>query len=161
MGKVLKKSLFNWVKNSKVFYLKDLFAYAVAALLIGVLAVFFLILPSTNNTRGFKVELGGNSVFTYSFSTNNYEVFDEFINLVTVEELDGGISFTIKTSDGFNKIYISKTEKTAAVIDSDCSVSKDCVHSPKIKDSGAIVCAPHKLKLFPLSDSGMGEPITG
>ena len=157
----MKKSLFNWVKNSKVFYLKDLFAYAVAVLLIAVLAVIFLILPNTNNTSVFKVELDGKAVLTYSFSTGDYEVFNDFVNFVTIEEVDDGITFTVKNSEGFNKIYISKTEKTAEIVDSDCSVKKDCVHSPKIKDSGAIVCAPHKLKLFPLSDNGMSEPITG
>ena len=157
----MKKSLFNRVKGSKVFYLKDLFAYAMAVLIVAVLAVVFLVLPDANNANGFKVELDGKAVLTYSFSTGDYEVFNDFVNVVTVEEVDDGITFTVKTSEGFNKIYISKTEKTAAVIDSDCSVSKDCVYSPKIKDSGAIVCAPHKLKLFPLSDNGMGEPITG
>ena len=161
MGEVLKKSLFNWVKNSKPFYLKDLFAYAIAVFLIAILAVFFLVLLGANNSNGFKVELDGKPVLTYSFLTSDYEVFDEFINLVTVENADDGITFMIKSNDGFNKIYISKTEKTAEVVDSDCSTSKDCVHSPKIKDSGAIVCAPHKLKLSPLSKSGMGEPVAG
>ena len=88
----------------------------------------------------------------------------DFSDFVLLTETDDGYTLTIYTSNdktGFNVIFINTKESSVKIIESTCSVSKDCVYSPAISNSGAIYCAPHGIKIIPNGTSGNIPPIVG
>ena len=61
----------------------------------------------------------------------------------------------------FNKIKVDKKQRTAKVIDANCSTSKDCTFTPALKGNSAIVCVPHKLKIVAIGKTEATPPVTG
>lgn len=161
---ILNKLIFDKVRNSKSFNTIDIVLYGITFIIIAVLFILFVILPRNNSSLGFKVEIDNQRVLTYEFENNRYIINESFADNVIVQEKDDEILFSIYTNkslDKFNVVWINTAHNKARIIESNCSSSKDCVHSPEIEKSGAVVCAPHKLTLSPLVGGSADQPITG
>jgi hypothetical protein len=150
------------VKKSKPFVVGDLFVYLAVVLIVTVLFAVFIILPNKENSLGFTVTVDGEQYFTYSPASDSLEIASGKEDFIRVEKNDGMTLITVYSDgDSFNTIAFDREELTAKVTESNCSHSKDCTFSPKIKDSGAIYCAPHNLKITPKNSGGFTPPVTG
>ncbi len=158
---VLNNQILRKVKNSKLFEKNDVFIYAVSLVILVVLFAVFVIFPTTKNSDGFTVFVDGKTAIVFNSNTKTYSIASEFNNAINIEETEQGILFTVKTSDnGYNDVFIDYVSGKASVVDSNCSVRKDCVHTASIKNSGVIVCAPHKLKVAPTNFNN-DNPVVG
>lgn len=160
----MKNSTLDKVKNAKPFEFNDVFVYAVVVILIAVLFCVFVIFPKAQFKRGVSVSKHGETVFTFTIESRNFNVNEKFSNLVEITEGDGGFTIVVYTDgekSGFNKIFISTADNSTKVTESSCSSSKDCTFCPAITDHGAIYCHPHGLKISVLGDSGFIPPTVG
>ena len=149
--KVLKKDVVSFTKHP--FKKADLLVYSIVALFICGLFLVFFLLPK-EQAKGFCVSVDDKTAFTYLYSDNSYEVGQGFSDRITVENNAGDVTVTVfidESKTEYNVIYFNKTKRTVKVIDSNCSIRKDCVYSQEISDSGAIICVPHKLRVLPLN----------
>ena len=160
---MLKKSIYTKAKNLKPFEIFDILIYGITAILVAVLFLFFVVLPKNGHIDGFKITLHGQELLRYETATDKFTVLNQVDGYtVDISKSENCQIITITDTDGgYNKILLDTENKSAKVIESNCSSSKDCVYSPAITKSGAIVCAPHGLKITPISSSGFTEPITG
>lgn len=163
---ILKRKNFAQIKSEKPFRSGDVLIYSALLLIISVLFAVFIIFPSVNasDSTGFEIEINGKTVCTFTYADKKLTVNDGFVSLVEYEEAENGLKITVFTSsekEDFNELFADFSKKTVKVTDSNCSVSKDCVFSPAISNSGAIYCAPHGLKIVPLGNNGFTPPITG
>ena len=159
----MKINVLERIKESKPFHFGDLFVYILSAIFLFILFAVFVIFPPTTQSDGIKITKDGKEVFTYYFSSHDYQIVNEFSDLIVVNESDEGLYVKIFFDDlkrSFNVVYIDFSSSTARVTESNCSSSKDCVHSSPVKDSGVIVCAPHKLKIAPLVEK-IDQPTVG
>ena len=126
--------------------------------------MFFPARTSENN-YGFKLVRGGKDIFCFNYNTHTYTLSAGYDNLITVEEFSEGFFyvkvFTDTTKNSFNTIEVDSNSRQVSVTDSNCSNSKDCVHTSAIKDGyGIIICVPHDLKILPVGD-GYRPIVTG
>lgn len=156
----MKKSQREKLINAKPFTAWDIPVYAFTVITVFLLLLFFVILPSPSNNDGFSVFVNGEKIIDYSYSDR--EII--FLN----QDFEGKVEFneslntiTISQGHAFNVIEINNSSKSVEVIDANCSISKDCVWSPALKNGSAIVCAPHKLKITALGESLSYPPVTG
>ncbi len=152
------------LKKPKTFLKGDLFVYPVLLVLVIILFFAFAFPKDQNSFEGFKCEVDGQVVFTYLFNSNDVDIENSKKELVSLQKFDFGYLITVKSNLGeerYNVIKIDSENKTACVFESTCSNSKDCTHIPAIESSGAVYCAPHKLKLSPLGNGNFRDPITG
>jgi hypothetical protein len=151
------------IKNS-LFRKADIIIYVALTIVVSLLLVFFVFLPMNKHTSGFIVSVEGKTCLTYRFQGDILSIEGEFTSKVDVKEVDGGYQITVYHSQdksSYNQIYIDVNNKTAKVTESSCSVSKDCVHTPSISNSGVIYCAPHALKILPIESDGFIPPSVG
>ena len=159
---MLKKSVHAKTKDLKPFEFGDIIVYGFTLLLVAVLFLFLVIFPKTKTASGFKVTVNGNEVFTYYTASDKYVIKELSGYTIDVENTDGNYLLTVSSNDGhYNKILFDKSNNSAKLVESNCSLSKDCTFSPAITDNGAIICAPHALKIVPILSDGSTEPITG
>ena len=137
----------------KPFRPMDLIVYAVVLVLVLFLFFYFVIIPKTDNIKGFMVKLDGQKILTFEFDKGITETQDFSGKLEIVNTKDQTL-ITIYTNlelTEFNVIAVSLIDKTVEVLESNCSVRKDCVHSPKINQNGGMIaCMPHGLKILSL-----------
>lgn len=157
----MKEKIFDRIRKSKPFEIKDIFIYGMALLIVIGLFLSLLGFNKTNDISGYKITVKNEIAVTLSF-TDGVMVDPAFNELVLVKQ--GGNVFTItvytKDKSGFNEIIFNLAEKSVFVSKSNCSESKDCTHFPKLTNSGSIYCAPHQLKISPLND-GYKNPVAG
>lgn len=159
---MVKKSEYTCVKNLKSFCFYDIIVYAITLLSIFFLFLFFVILPKENSVEGFLVTVDGQRVVHYDLNTKiiTTDVVDGV--LVDIDTVENGYIITVSfESEHYNKIFFNISDNSAKVIESNCSSSKDCTFSPAITSNGTIYCAPHRLKVLPITADGFSEPITG
>jgi len=160
LGRVsLKKEAVQFIKSNKPFRLYDVIVYACVLIILLALFLAFL-LPSGSSSNGFEVLLNGESVLTYKYSSDELTILEKYANSVKIND-DGSVTvYTSADKSAFNTLNIDKEGKTVKVIDANCSIKKDCVHTPALKgDNGAIICLPHGLKIISLS--GYVPPTVG
>ena len=135
----------------KPFRPLDVFVYL--ALLIFIVALFLcLVLFNTQKSLGFTVKLGDNVVLTYKYESSSLVIADDFSDFVSFDEENSLITiYTSMDKKEFNVISFDDDDFSVKVIESNCSNTKECVNSPKILGSGMIFCAPHDLRVIPLS----------
>lgn len=154
----------NYQSERRLFYLKDVFIYLISALIIAGLFLGFIVLPnSSRDFNGFNILVDNQIVFSY-LSNGDINIDSDFTQNIQYSVNGDLIKITIhstKHQGGFNVVEINKKEKTAKVIESNCSNSKDCVFSPSISSSGAIYCAPHALKITAIGGSEFVPPTVG
>ena len=145
---------------NKPFTAWDIPVYALTVIAVFVLLLFFVILPSPTKNEGFSVFVNGEKIIDFDYSKNQIVYqntgfdgrveFDQNTNTITVYQ-----------GQSFNVIEINNQDKTVKVKDANCSVAKDCAHTPSLKNDSAIVCAPHKLKITALGESLSYPPVSG
>lgn len=157
----MKEKIFDRIRKSKPFEIKDIFIYGMALLIVIGLFLSLLGFNKTNDISGYKITVKNEIAVTLSF-TDGVVVDKEFSDLVSVEKDRDVFVITVYTFDklGFNEIVFNLKEKSVFVSKSNCSESKDCTHFPKLTNSGSIYCAPHQLKISPLND-GYKNPVAG
>lgn len=157
----MKEKIVEKIRNRKPFEKADVIIYSVCLLLI---VSLFILVPLSKNSQentGFKISVDGKIAVILEFD-KEIVVESDYSDLVSIEKKQDLYQVKILTKDknGYNLIEFDLKEKTAKVIESNCSSSKDCVHFPKIKTSGTIYCAPHKLKISPLKEE-FKSPVVG
>lgn len=156
------KTCLEKISSSKLFYTRDLFAYAFVALFVAFLIIVFVVLPSNKQANGFCVKKDGQVVFY--FTNNTVKIQNDYDDLIETVGIQNGVEVTIYTDSNktnFNVILFDLSNKTAKVTKSTCSHSKDCCYSPAISNSGIIYCAPHGLSIEPIASGGFTPPVTG
>ena len=159
----MKRKDLNSIKLSKPFMKGDLMIYSLLLLLVVALFFAFVIFPKNTVAKGFLVYKNDNTVLSYSFDTNTLIVSEDFKHLVEKSDTKNGFTLTVYTDKnhvGFNMLMVDTQSKSVKVIDSTCSLSKDCVSFPALTDKGLIYCSPHGLKISPLNFTP-SDPSTG
>lgn len=151
------------IRELKAYEKNDIFIYVFLLILIISLFLFFVILPDTKKAEGFAVYYDGEKVFALSYSApEDYSITEGFENYFEVSLSENRITFRFPPDKSeYNIITFDSEKKSVKVTESNCSVSPDCVYSPEIRNGGAIICAPHRLKIAPLQDDGYYPPVTG
>ena len=152
-GKIIKK-------NKKLFRWEDVFVYTFTLLIIFSLFLAFVILPSTQKSKGFKIMVDGKEVATYLYD-GELSIKDNHYNDLIVANGNYLTIYLDQSKTHFNKIEIDKKQCTARVVDANCSTSKDCTYTPSLKGNSAIVCVPHKLKIVAMGKTEATPPVTG
>lgn len=147
-------------KNKKPFERGDVFLYSLVFALIIILLCLFVIFPKQKNSAGFKVYKGESLVLTYTYG-NNLKVSFNWQDSVHYDENSSTITIFFENGKEFNKLIINESKKSVKMLESTCSDSKDCVHSPAISSGGMIYCAPHDLKILPLQKTSNTPPSVG
>ncbi len=163
MGAVLKERVFDKVKNSKPFMKRDIIIYIASFFLIASLFFAFVIFPNKTSSGGFVVSVDGNTFFTFDLNTKTEKIEENYSHLIEKTTEEYSVIFKVYTDEekqGYNTILIDLENLCASVTESNCSIKKDCVHSPAVKDNGSIVCAPHKLRVAPIN-SNFDNPTVG
>ncbi len=149
------------VRGGKFFRLADLLVYGAAVLLIAALFLAAALIGG-GQAEGFRVEVNGETVYTYRFGAGG-EVSSEWAERVTEREEEGLLLVTVQVSEGeWNEIVIDDGAKSAAMRDANCSRRKDCcAMQPVGEGGGVIVCIPHGLRILPLSEEDFSRPSVG
>lgn len=144
------------LKNNKtgIFKLPDLIIYGIVVLLVASLFLIPLLSKNDGDFNGFDVYKNGNLIFSLSFDDKyDYSIDENSKDLVEVSYADDKVIvkiFTDNDKTDYNLISCDLQEKSVCVVDSTCSVRKDCVSfKPITGNSGVIVCQPHGLKILP------------
>ena len=166
MEKILnvKKDVVSAVKTAKPFKKGDLIIYSSIVLLVLILFSVFVFFPKETRANGFKVYCNNDVVFTHEYGTDFFDVKADWSNNVSITKDEHGFQITVlihQDSHAKNVIYCDEENLTVKMIDSNCSVSKDCTFMPAISCDGAIYCLPHGLKISPLGSAESVPPITG
>lgn len=146
-------------KNRKPFERGDIFLYSSVLILIIILLCVFVIFPKQEDSAGFKVYKGESLVLTYTYE-KELTISPTWQNKVTYNQNDCTITIFLDGGE-FNRLIINESNNSVKMIESTCSESKDCVHSPAISYSGIIYCAPHDLKVLPLNKTTNAPPSVG
>ena len=158
---------FQRVKQTKLFYKKDLIVYFSLVILIVCLFAFFVFPTiSKKDNVGFIITRNGHTVLTFDTKSSDlFSISAVFENQVEIESLESEIYkvkiYSSAQKNGYNILVFDANKISVKVIESTCSDSKDCTFCPELKNSGSIYCAPHALKITPLSGGGFVPPITG
>ena len=155
------------VKKDKLFRLWDILIYGIIIAVIVVLFVVFVFTSSGGTATGIEVYYDNVLAFSYSFETDEYEIYLED-NISVEEDSDDVLIVIFCTDDGslqelvnYNLIEIDKTACTASVTEADCSNSKECVNSPAIPNSFnlPITCVIHRLVVTSTDYTDDGETL--
>ncbi len=146
----MKNKSLNEIKNLRAFEKHDVLIYAVLALFVAVLFVFFVFAPQKTNSNGFSVTKNNHHVLSFNYDDHSLVIDSAFLELVEKTEQGNRLIVTIyhdEQKKNFNTLEIDKTNRTVDVVEANCSNSKECVHMAKISGSGVIFCAPHALSI--------------
>lgn len=151
----------NDVYNRKLFRLRDIVVYLSIAIVIAILFVVFVILPKKQEPQGFAVYVDGEKILECYYDSEKIIPYSSEKAFAKINE-DNTIYIYFGTDEKqYNLISYDKTNKNVKVKDANCSNKKDCVKEVAISNSGAIYCAPHKLKITPIGSSEKTTPTTG
>lgn len=162
MGILVKNRKYTNVKGTKPFKLWDVFLYGFIILIVFSLFLFFIILNPKTQAETFSIYHQTKLVATFGFD-GQVKVNQDYIDNVTTTSNDDYIFIKVinkQNLNHYNVIKVDKRNKCVSISDSNCSTGRDCTHSPAIQGNGAIVCAPHSLKVI----SGSGDirpPVSG
>lgn len=140
------------IKEGKFFRIWDIVAYGVIVAVTVALFLGIFLSRDKSPTDGIKISYNGVQVFTYDYSSNEYEIVAaENIEIVSDDSRTLTFVFYTRGKRGYNKIVIDKIEKSVKVVDADCSTHKDCVYTPALADNSSIIsCPPHSMLIEPL-----------
>lgn len=150
------------LKKSKAFTKWDLIVYTAVVLIVVLLFGIFVFGKNSAALNGIEIVYDNQTIFTYTFEEDNYEINREYIEKVSVENDQDKLTVTVYSDadkSHYNIVVIEKSG-SAYMQNADCSYHKDCVGmSPIVDNRGIIVCLPHKLTVLPLNYSP--NPTTG
>lgn len=146
-------------KLRNIFVKQDIAVYAI--LLVSIISLFLAVFIFSNDktAEGFTASVNGKTVLTYYYNGKTV-IYDDTAVAIEIYENKIYVYFDKEKTD-FNELTVDLKNKTVKVTDSTCSDTKDCTSVPAISNSGAIYCAPHKLKISVLNEKENLPPITG
>lgn len=148
----MKTTVENGKKTLPPFAKGDVIVYILIATLIASLFVFCATFFRPKN-EGVEIYANGEKVFSCRFDDDDFTVYEsERFPVITTRRGDVLLLtvYADSSKTSHNDVEINFKEKTAKVVDADCSPSKDCVRTPEIRNGkGAIICVPHKIKVLP------------
>ena len=149
------------VREGKLFRIADLFVYGAVLLLVAAL-FFFFTFRGQEAAAGFRVEAGGECVYTYTFGEGGKtaEGWAEKIS----ERREGELLIVrIELSEGaWNELAVDDAAGTVRMRDANCSRRKDCTAMQPVGAGGSvIVCIPHVLRVLSLSGEDLSKPSVG
>lgn len=149
------------VREGKLFRVADLLIYGLVLLLVAVLFLF-IAFRDPAAAAGFRVEVGGEPVYTYTFGRGG-EISAGWEDRVLERSEGELIIVTVQTSEGaWNELAVNDAAGTVSVRDANCSRRKDCTAMQPIGDGGSvIVCIPHALRVVPLAGEDLSNPSVG
>lgn len=160
----MSKKIINEVRESKPFKRGDIIVYISLILVVFFLFLFFTIIPYSSDTdSGFKIYVNGIETARFYYSSLRLEIVDKE-SVCTFELNEKKTVLTVyfdNEKTQYNVLSIDPENQSVKVSNANCSVSKDCTFSPPVKNNGAIVCVPHKLKITPLYSNEIAPPVTG
>lgn len=152
------------VKKRGLFASWDLLVYAVLFVLIVLLFLVFVFGGTREQAAGIRVSVEGVEVYTYTYGQGG-AVAVGWEKRVDEHEENGLLRVTVYTDEqlhGYNVIEIDEENKSARVIDANCSYHKDCTLMAAVtSESGVIVCVPHGLKILALGGENLTHPTIG
>lgn len=141
------------VKNSKWFRIWDLIVYGAVIVVIVALFLAFHFTKDTSKADGVRILYKNETVFEYYYSADDYKIVkEENVSIESESAQKLTLTFYTDGKKGYNEVVIDKVEKSVKVTDADCSLRKDCVYTPEIKNSsGFISCSPHMMTIQPFN----------
>ena len=129
------------MRGSGPFRPADIIVYVLLAAVVAALFAVFVFSAARSPALSYAVDVGDERVLTCTVSAAWTE---------RVELTAGDDSLTARIAlpnGGYNVVEFTPT--SARVTDADCSLRRDCVHSPAVTtDSGVIICVPHDLRVY-------------
>lgn len=156
MGIILKRKNVEDFKGNKPFEKGDIFIYLSLLIAVVLLFVFLVIIPLSNDSDKIEVSVKGQNYFTYSFSTDTFDINPSTLSLIDKESVNKGYQITVYTDNSktnYNVIFIDVGSKSVSVIKATCP-NKDCTHMSIKRGGGSIICSPNGLSVFPLKVDG-------
>ncbi|MBQ9103936.1 MAG: NusG domain II-containing protein [Clostridia bacterium] len=142
----------NTANSITAFKLNDIILYILTIVIVMICFLVPLFLKN-ENTNSFSVYKNDSLVLIFDCEKDKYAVENEYLGLVDIKEENGEVLITIYTSiekDNYNTLLVNLADNSVKVIESTCSVRKDCVHTRAIVNGeGVIICLPHGLKIMP------------
>ncbi len=159
----MKQERLNGLRASKPFHINDLILYLAVFITVVVLFCAFVIFPNKKENDGFSVFCGDEIVCVLEFDSPTPTVSDGWLDKVQFDGTHNTIKiFFDDAKTDYNLISFDPAKRSVRITESTCSLSKDCVYTPAITGSdGMIFCAPHNLRITPLSGGGAIPPIVG
>ncbi len=146
-------------KLRSIFVKQDIVVYTALLAVIVFLFMFFFVFSNNKTTEGFTVSVNGKTVLTYYYNAKTVIADDTSVEIKIID--DKIYIFFDEGKKDFNELTVDLNKRTVKVTDSSCSDTKDCILEPAVGNSGAIYCAPHKLKISVLNEKENLPPITG
>lgn len=139
------------LKPLKIFEFNDVFVYIAIFLTITALFLFFLI-PKKSPVNGFKVMIGDETILFYEYGKNAPTYYGNYDNNIDFSLENNSLKIYLNNDKSeYNVILFSNEKKEFKMIESTCSNTKECVKMPSVSSSGMIYCAPHLLKVLPIT----------
>ena len=147
------------VRGSGPFRPADIIVYVLLAAVVAALFAVFVFSAARSPALSYAVDVGDERVLTCS-SDLTCTVSAAWTERVELTAGDGTLTARIALPNGgYNVVEFTPT--SARVTGADCSLRRDCVHSPAVTtDSGVIICVPHDLRVYG-EGRGVDAPTTG
>ncbi len=157
----MKNDIYGKIKARKPFEVNDVIVYLFLLVLVTLLFLFFVILPKTNVASGFKVIVNDKEFLSFYYETESCVLAENSWALIDHNKENGTITiYHNADKTEYNVLSYDTDKHIVSMLDSTCSLSKDCIYEPEISSNGAIYCAPHKLIVIPISDGKEIPPPT-
>lgn len=153
------KTYFEKLKSKKCFEKNDLLVYLALILTLTILFLAFYLTNGNATALGFKVCVNDEEIFSFTYSDENFSVNEDYADFITVDKVEKTVTIYLNAQKTqFNLISYDLNSSSVKMKNSTCSLSKDCVYEPKISDKGTIFCAPHNLKIVPITNGFVATP---
>lgn len=142
------------LKAQKFFKIADLFIYGAILACVVVLFLGFVIFKPQVDLNYIEVYCQNNRIFIYDANSGEGIVTDKnFVDSVTVENVNGKTVLTIKNGNLLNKIEFNG--KYAKMTEANCSNTKECVNIfHAVTDGGqTIICDVSHIKVVGVGDA--------
>lgn len=160
LEKTVKSDKNNVNSCLKLFRFRDLFVYI--ALIVIISALFLFGSSKNNDSIGFTVSYADKVILTYRYGDSSPVILSEYEDFIVFDKENNTITvFNINDKSHYNVISFNDKDFSVKISESNCSSTKECVNSPKIHNSGMIFCAPHDLRITPLSSAPTPPTVGG
>lgn len=154
------------IKAGRMFRPLDIAALAALIAAVALLFVFFVIMPDRTGLAASgavaEISVGGERVFSFDFGSGEYAILGDSAD-VTAAASGEKTAVTVKSGSGgedYNVIVFDRADGgIVTASDTNCSQRHDCTYMKITSVSGTIVCIPHLLKVYIVTD--IAPPVSG
>lgn len=133
------------VKRDKGFKIFDLIIYGAILITVAVLLIVIFTARDKSPLTGVRIYVKAEVVFEYAFGREPV-----YTGAAEVEEVENGLTVTVKTADGgVNVIYIDTSKRTVKMKEANCK-GKQCLYFHAIDGNDKFIyCSPHGVRVEP------------